>query len=103
MRLLFIRDISPWLKPGASSSHEEAFPASLATACLALATAGLTLPPQAATESPSVRMFFAALVSRSCTTPHAGHTHSRMSSGSESSTSLQALQGFRDRYQPSIF
>ncbi len=58
-------DISPWLKPGASHSHEREFPASTGVACRTRVRTGLTLPPQANAESPSARMFRAALVSRS--------------------------------------
>jgi hypothetical protein len=47
---------------------------------------GLTVSPQADTASPAARMLYAALISRSWQVPHSGHTHSRMSSESESRT-----------------
>src|SRR6185312_2233338 len=81
---------------GASLPHERAFPASMGVARRAFARTGLTLPPQAATESPSVRMFFAALISLSWHTPHSGHIHSRTSSVRLSRTCPQAEQVLLD-------
>src|SRR5262245_33922716 len=63
---------------------------------------GLTLPPQADAESPSARMFFAALISRSWQTPHSGQTHSRTSSGRSSTTCLQSWHVLLEGYQRSI-
>src|SRR6266705_2539937 len=47
-------------------------------------------------------MFFAALLSRSWTTPHAGHTHERTSSGKESSICPQSKQRLEEGYHLSI-
>src|SRR6266702_6458560 len=47
-------------------------------------------------------MFFAALRSRSCTTPQAGHAHERTSSGKESSICPQSKQRLEDGYHLSI-
>src|SRR2546425_9734835 len=43
-------------------------------------------------------MFFAALRSRSCTTPHAGHAHERTSSGKESRIYPQSKQRLEEGY-----
>src|SRR5579864_5639740 len=63
---------------------------------------GLTASPQAATASPAARMFFAALMSRSWTTPHSGQFHERSSSVSESRICPQSKQRLEDGYHLSI-
>src|SRR6266436_6716691 len=75
---------------GASHPHEWAFLLRWGLPARAFARTGLTPPPQADAESPSARMFLAALLSRSCQTPHSGQTHSRTSSGRSSTTCLQS-------------
>src|SRR5215470_3290939 len=77
--LLDIVTSSPKLVLGASPSHEEAFLLRRGLPGLAFTAPGLTASPQAATVSPTARMFFAALISRSWTTPHSGHAHDRTS------------------------
>src|SRR6266567_9514607 len=47
-------------------------------------------------------MFRAALTSRSCQTPHAGHVHSRTSRSSSASTKPQARHVLEDGYHLSI-
>jgi len=51
---------------------------------LGLARPGRTASPEAFTVRPTARMVFAAVLSRSCRTPQAGHVHWRTSSGRES-------------------
>src|SRR5436853_7817105 len=97
------RDISPRRdQAGASSPRELAFLLRWELPVRAFARTGLTPPPQAATESPSARMFLLALISRSWQTPHSGQTHSRTSSGRSSTTCLQSWHVFEEGYQRSI-
>src|SRR5207302_10830391 len=58
--------------------------------------------PQAATASPAAKTFFAALRSRSWTTPHSGHVHLRTSSGKESRICPQSKQRLEEGYHLSI-
>ena len=66
------------------------------------AVVGLTVSPQAATVSPTAKMFWAALTSRSWVRPHPGHVHCLMSSIKESSTCPQAEQRLLLGYHRSI-
>ena len=52
----------------------------------------LTSAPQAETARPAARVFFAALISRSCRVPQDGHCHARVLSGSSASRCPQAEQ-----------
>src|SRR5436853_7619738 len=98
------RDISPRRdQAGASSPRELAFLLRWELPVRAFARAGLTPPPQADTESPSARMFLAALRSRSWQTPHSGQTHSRTSSGRSSPTWRHAWHILLEGYQRSIW
>src|SRR6266566_8944487 len=69
----------------------------------ALARPGLTASPQASnTVSPTACMFFAALTSRSWTTPHAGHVQTRTSNAKESRRCPQSKQRLEEGYHLSI-
>src|SRR5437667_7537100 len=64
---------------------------------------GLTASPQASnTVSPTACILRAALRSRSWTTPHSGHVHTRISSDKESSTCPQSKQRLEEGYHLSI-
>ena len=56
----------------------------------------LTFSPKANTASPAAKTFFAALMSRSWTALHSGHSHDRTSSGSLSLTNPQQEQRLLD-------
>jgi hypothetical protein len=62
-----------------SSRHREAFLLRGVLPGLAFTAPGLTDSPQAVTASPAAKMFLAALISRSWTTPHSGHIQERIS------------------------
>src|SRR2546421_8395378 len=93
---------SPWVNPGDSHPHEWAFLLRGDLPGLAFTAPGLTASPQAATASPAAKMFLAALISRSCWTPHSGQVQKRISSGKESRTCPQSKQRFEEGYHLSI-
>src|SRR6266702_6588550 len=69
----------------------------------ALARPGLTASPQASnTVSPTAWMFFAALISRSWTTPHSGHVQTRTSKSRESRICPQSKHRLEEGYHLSI-
>src|SRR5947209_12986124 len=84
--------------PGDSHSHERAFLLRGDLPGLVFTAPGLTASPQAATASPAAKMFLAALISRSCWTPHAGQVQKRISSVRESRTCPQAKQRLEEGY-----
>ena len=56
---------SPWVNPGDAHPHEWAFLLRGDVPVRAFARPGLTISPQAEAVSPTAKMFFAALISRS--------------------------------------
>src|SRR5690606_14578878 len=63
---------------------------------------GLTASPWADTASPAAKTLRAAFMSRSCTDPHSGHTHSRTLSGIFGMVYPQSEQRFDDGYHLSM-
>jgi len=63
---------------------------------------GRTASPWADTTSPTTKTLRAAFMSRSCTDPHSGHTHSRTLSGIFGRVYPQSEQRFDDGYRLSM-
>jgi hypothetical protein len=75
---------SPRINPGDSNNHLLGFLLRGVLPGLVFTAPGLTDSPQAATVSPTAKMFLAALISRSCWAPHPGQVQCRISRVKES-------------------